>query len=403
MLNFHHRLAGLGLALSLLAWPTLAQDAAPAANLHEDCVSAYDPSVDYFPDKISLTHAENFSVAYFNHYKVVSVQDAYDGAPSFDYVLVQCGTPAPDAADFPVGTQFIEVPARRMIALSTTQLPHLEALGLLDRLIGLDSFLYVNSPSVRQMIAADQLIEVGFGSDINLEVTLEAEPDLVMASGFNPATDAHPKLIEANIFTALNAEWREATPLGRAEWLKYTALFFNAEAEAEEAYAAIVQAYEEARALVADVPQDERPVVLWNSFSPYSEAWIIPGAQTFIGQLIADAGGSIALGEEATQNSASLSFEAIYSDALEADVWVTNAFMVNTLADLLAQDARYADFSAIGTGRVWNDTLRVNENGGNDFWESGVTNPHLILRDLVAIFYPERLPNHEFRFYKPLN
>ena len=380
--------------------PAAAQDAAaPDVNLQETCVTDYDPNVDYFPDKITITDAVNFSVEYFNHYKVVTVTNAFDGAEPFTYVLTQCGTPAPDAADFPDGTQFIDVPAGEIIAMSTTQLPHLTELGLVDKLVGLDSFLYVNSPEVRALIDAGKLVEIGSGAEVNVELVLDVEPDIVMTFGFNPASDAHPVLIEAGIFTALNAEWREPTPLARAEWIKYTALFYNAEARAEAVYADIVSAYNEARELAASVPEDERPVVLWNTYSSFSEAWSIPGAQTYVGALIRDAGGVIALGEEAPEGSALLSFEAVYDGALDADVWITGAFGVTTLDDLLARDSRYADFAAVQNGNVWNNTKDLNENGGNNYWELGVTNPHLILQDLVAIFHPDLLPDHDFSFY----
>jgi iron complex transport system substrate-binding protein len=382
--------------------PAAAQDAVPAANLTGECVTDYDPNVDYFPDKIAITDAVNFTVEYFNHYKVVTVTNAFDGAEPFTYVLTQCGTPAPDAAAFPAGTQFIDVPADKIITMSTTQLPHLTALGLVDKLVGLDSFLYVNSPEVRARIDAGELVEIGSGAEVNVELALELEPDIVMTFGFNPASDAHPVLIEAGIFTALNAEWREPTPLARAEWIKYTALFYNAEARAEAVYADIVNAYNAARELAARVPEDERPVVLWNSYSSFAEAWSIPGAQTYVGALIRDAGGVVALGEQAPEGSALLSFEAVYDGALDADVWIANAFGVSTLDDLLALDSRYADFAAVRNGRVWNNDLDVNENGGNNYFELGVTNPHLILQDLVAIFHPDLLPDHQFNFYRRL-
>ncbi len=386
----------------LIAAPAAAQDAALAENLTADCVTDYDPTVDYFPHKVEISDAENLSVAYFNHYKVVTVLNAFDGATPFDYVLVQCGTPAPAAADFPAGTQFIEVPARRMIAMSTTQIPHLNALGALDALIGLDSFLYVSDVSVRERIAADQLIETGGGSGVNVELVLDAEPDLVMTYGFTPDFDAHPVLIDAGIFTALNAEWREATPLARAEWIKYTALFFNAEAEAEAAYTEIVTAYDAARALAASVPAEDRPVVLVNAFSSWDAAWNIPGAETYTGALLADAGAVIALGELAPEFSTQVSFEVVYAGALDADIWLAGVFGINTLDDLLAQDERYADFAAFSAGVVWNNDLDVNENGGNNYYELGVTNPHLILQDVVAILYPDLLPDHQFNFHRRL-
>jgi iron complex transport system substrate-binding protein len=121
-----------------------------------------------------------------------------------------------------------------------------------------------------------------------------------------------------------------------------------------------------------------------------------------VGQLLRDAGVNYVLMDEVPEDSHDFSFEAVIESGLDAPIWIPNAFLVNTLDDLLAQDERYADFAAFQAGAVYNDTNRVNANGGNDFWETGVTNPHLVLQDLVSIFYPDLLPDHERVFYKKL-
>lgn len=388
----------IALLILLTLFPVMAQD----SNLTDGCVADYDADFDYFPNQVEIVDAENFAVEYFNHYKVVTVSDAFDSAPEFNYVLVQCGTPAPSADEFPEDTQFIEVPAGDIITMSTTQLPHLKELGLLDKLVGLNSAMFVNTPEVIELFEAGELVEVGSGADVNVEVVLDVDPSLVMTFGYNPDTDAHPILIEAGINTTLNASWRENTPLARAEWIKYVSLFYNVEEQAEEVYQNISSEYNEARELAASISVDERKTVLWNYFSPYSDSWSIPGAETYIGALIMDAGGEIALGDEAPNNSTSLGFEVVYGRGLDVDLWMIGAFGVSTLDDFLAQDNRYEDFSAFANGNVWNNNRDQNANGGNNYYELGVTNPHLILRDLVALFYPDLLPDHEFTFYQRL-
>ena len=373
------------------------------ANLTEGCVRDYDPAVDYFPDKAVVEDATRFSVEYFNHYKVARVSDAFDGAPGFVYVLTQCGTPGPDSADFPAGAQFIEVPSGGLITLSTTQLPALSLLGLLDELVAVDSGFYISTPEVTDLIAAGQISEVGFGAEINIERVLELAPDLIMSYGYNPATDAHPVLLEAGIFTALDASWRELSPLGRAEWLKFSALFYNREAEAEAIYAEIAADYAAVQAAAAAVMTDERPAVLLNTFSGYSDAWYIPGGGTYVGQLMRDAGGDVLLAEADSVGSQPLSFEVVYDSGLAADIWLIDTFGVNTSAELLAQDSRFGDFAAFQSGAVWNNNRDENANGGNNFYEWGVVQPHLVLADLLAIFHPELLPSHEFAFYQQLD
>ena len=116
------------------------------ANMLDGCVEGYDATIDYFPQKSKLTHTEGFSVEYHGNYKVVSVNTPWPGAEeAFQYVLVQCGTPAP--AGFET-SQIIEVPAKSIITMSTTYLPFLDKFGLLDLLVGVDDTTYVNNPTV---------------------------------------------------------------------------------------------------------------------------------------------------------------------------------------------------------------------------------------------------------------
>lgn len=380
----------------------VAPAAALGTNLTESCVKDFRADVDYFPEKVEIRDAERLAVRYHNHYKVVSVSDAFDGAPGFTYVLVQCGTLAPPAADFAAGAQFIEVPTDDIIALSTTQLPVLSQLDLLQHLVGVDSAFYISTSQVVDAVADGQIVEVGFGAQINVELVLSLEPDLVMSYGYNPDTDAHPILLDAGIFTALDASWRELSPLGRAEWLKFTALFYNREAKATEIYDAIAAEYETAEQLSAGALESDRPEVLINSFLGYADAWFIPGDLTYVGRLIRDAGGKLLLAEEGSISSQGLSFEVVYEAGLSADVWLVETFGVSNQADLLALDSRFGDFEAFQTGDVWNNNADENANGGNNYYEWGVTNPHLVLQDLVAILHPNLLPDHEFAFYQRL-
>ena len=77
--------------------------------------------------------------------------------------------------------------------------------------------------------------------------------------------------------------------------------------------------------------------------------------------------------------------------------------MHRDLEGLRSQDSRFARFKAFEIGNVYNNTLRSNGIGGNDIWERGVLHPEWVLEDLIAIFHPELIPNHSFRFYEKLN
>jgi iron complex transport system substrate-binding protein len=387
------------------AMPIFGQEAAVLEENPQECVTdeAYEEGVDYFPEKAELTHAETFDIDYFDNYKVITVNTPWAGATDddvFQYVLVQCGTPAPE--DFE-DALVIEVPTGTIISMSTSQLPQIVELGLVDQLVGVDSLAFINTPEVVDKAQAGELIEVGAGASVNVELVLDADPSLVMVNGNGiPEYDAHPALLEAGVPVVINADWVETTLLGRAEWIKFMAAFYNQEGEANELYDTIVEEYEAAAALVADLSEDERITVLWNKYEPFTEAWSIPGQQTWLGGLLTDAGVDWVLMEEAPDISGQLSFEQVYEAGLDAPIWVLNTFGISSVDALLAEDERNGDFAAVETGEVYNNEARVNANGGNDFWETGVTHPHLLLQDLIALFYPELLPDHELMFYNKL-
>ncbi|BAL99694.1 MAG: hypothetical protein KatS3mg049_2263 [Caldilinea sp.] len=52
---------------------------------------------------------------------------------------------------------------------------------------------------------------------------------------------------------------------------------------------------------------------------------------------------------------------------------------------------------------MYNNNARLNEYGGNDYWEGGLANPDVVLADLIKIFHPELLPDHELVYYRKLD
>ncbi|MFN8439805.1 MAG: ABC transporter substrate-binding protein [Caldilineaceae bacterium] len=367
-----------------------------ANNLTDGCVETYDPNVDYFPEKVTLTQTKGFAVDYHNNYKVVTVQTPWPGATEgFQYVLVQCGTPAPEGYE---ATQIINVPIKRIITMSTTYLPFLDKLGVLDRLVGVDDTTYVNNPTVLKMAEEGKLPSIGYGAAVNVEQVLDLAPDIVMTYGSGaPDSDAHPVLLNAGVKVVINAEWMETAPLGRTEWGKFMGLFFNKEASAEALFAGTAQRYTD---LVAKAKSAEQHPTVFTD-SDYQGTWYVAGGKSFGAQLLADADVDYLWADDPNSASIPLAFEAVFEKAADADFWI-NVGYYGDLTSLQANDSRYANFAAFKNGNVWNNNKRSNANGGNDYYESAVTEPDVVLADLIAIFHPELMPDHEFVYYQQL-
>jgi iron complex transport system substrate-binding protein len=385
------------LAISLA--PISAQDgSALDANITEGCAESYDADVNYFPEQLTVDYTAGFAVEYFNNYKLVTVTSAWFGAQPFQYVLVQCGTPAPED-DSLAGATVIEVPINTIATMSTTYLPALDILNRVDTIVAHDEFDFVYNENVRARIDAEELTEIGGGSAVNVELVLDLEPDVVMTYGIGIADyDAHPALIEAGLPVVLNGDYLEASPLARAEWLKFMALFYNLEGEGQRWFDETVTAYEELAALGADV--ESRPTVYLNS--AFEGTWYMPGGQSFMAQILNDAGADYLWADDDTTGSLFLDFESVYDMAGAAEYWINPNGFWFTLEDAVAADARYGDFAAYQNNMVYNNTLRMSPTSGNDFYESGALRPQDVLADLIAILHPELMPDHEFVYYQQL-
>lgn len=390
-------------ALSLqAAAPQVAAPAAAAPPQEEanpsSCLDRFDAGVDYFPHKAGPRHAERFEVEYHGHYKVVRVTEPWQEASGgLRYLLVQCGAPVPEGYD---GFEVIEVPVRSVITTSTTELPHIVHLGLTERLLGHDEFDYVNSPDVRRRIESGAMIEVGSAPAINVELVVATGAELLLIDSFgDPGLDLLGKLREVGVPVALAPSFLETTPLGRAEWIRYTALFFNREQAAEEAFAEVERRYSSLAEAVRSRVTDEAPTVFTGA--PLGEIWHVPGGESFFAHLLADAGGRYLWADDPSTGSLPLSIESVYERAHDAELWLHPSTLAS-LDEVRAFDERFADVAAFRAGNVWNNDARRNPAGGNDYWETGTARPDLVLADLVEIFHPGLLEGHDLVFHRRL-
>ncbi|MBN1687061.1 MAG: ABC transporter substrate-binding protein, partial [Spirochaetales bacterium] len=313
----------------------------------------------------------------------------------FTYLLVQRGTTPPKgvAAD-----RTIEVPVKSIVTMSTSYLPCLEELDVLDALAGHETFAWVTSGAVNELISSGMIQEIGSGQTVNVELLLEMDPDLIMAYGMGNEWDSHPKFEEANLPYVINAEWNETTPLGRAEWIKYIALFFNREARANAFFDNVVEEYTALSARAKTVA--DRPSVF--AGTPYQGTWWMSGGGSFAARFYEDAGAAYLWAEDDSTGSLMLDVETVYEKAGDADFWVNTGYW-NTLQDVKAADERFTEFTVFKTGAIFNNNRRMGPGGGNDYYESGPINPHKVLADLISIFHPTLLPGHELYYYKKLD
>lgn len=287
-----------------LVVPVAAQ--APTANLTTECVQTFDENTDYFPDKVTVDVASGFTVEYHNHYKVVMVTTPWQGAKKpLVYVLVQCGTPAPELK---AGEMQIDVPVQSVVSLSTSFLPHLTTQNLLDKVVAVDTAMFTINEAIVNGVKDGKIAEVGGGgggTEINVEKLIELEPGLILSQRFSDEDKAYPAMLQAKLPVVIDADFLDQTPLGVAEWGKFISVFFNTEAVAQQSFSDVNDRYEKVATLAQGATK--RPTVFVNT--PYSGTWYMPGGESYVGTLLRDAGADYLWADDTTTGSIALSFE----------------------------------------------------------------------------------------------
>jgi len=352
---------------------------------------------DLFPVKTELRHAKAFTVEYHDTYKLVTVLQPWrDADITFSYILVQRGTmPPADTGN----AQVIEIPIQTAASLSTTHLPYWDELGQLDTLVAVGNSIYINNPKVLDRLRNKTIEAVGNGPDVNVEVLLALQPEIITTTALgNSKKDDYQLLLDKGFHVVIISDFMEETPLGRAEWVKFIALFTNQEAKAEEVFAGIEGRYQKIQKLAQDAKGC--PTVLLGY--EINGTWHMPGGKSYQATYIREAGGCYLWADDKTTGRIPLSFEEVYAKAADAEYWFNQSSSWLTAADVLKADQRYGKFNAFVQGNTYNNNARVNPTGGNDYNESGHANPDLVLADLIAILHPELLPDHSLIYYRRL-
>lgn len=347
-----------------------------------------------------IRYADSLSLERKAERTVVTITNAWEGARRLTYLLLQRDARAPAAGERNEYDGVIRLPLTRIASLATPALAHLADLDALDRVVAVDDGDYVYNHRIRRRLAADDISEVGSGSSFNLERLLTVKPELVILSAIGPDDPTVKRLESVGIPVLPLADWREQSPLGRAEWIKLFGELLGKEGEAERVFEPRAARYLELEAMASVEGGSSRPTVLTNA--PWQGSWPVPGGESYVARLLEAAGGDYLWADRGGTGSIFLDLETVLSRGADAEVWINLNYGWKSRADALDTDPRLAAFNAFQTNEMYHYNRKVRASGANDFWESGATRPDKVLSDLIRILHPELLPDHELIYYKRL-
>ena len=335
--------------------------------------------------RLELDYAKGFAVNYFEGYQELLVFSSDRKDTLHRYYLTNESKEG-----------FVQTPIKRLASLSSVYAAYIHDLGLENTLMAVDAKEYIHAPTIRKAFEDREIAEFGSLDKLNHEALLLAQVDLVYSFGWQGKNTAFETKYPNTCF-AYSYEYLEESPLGRAEWIKFFACFFNKETEADSLFTQIKTSYERLKAKALQVKN--RPKVLINM--PFNEQWHLPGGLSYSAHFISDAGAYYPWEYDAKLNSTPYDWEVVYHKAFDCDYWI-NAGAFSSYQEVLETLPDMGLFGAFKNKQVYNNNARINNYGGNDYWESGLLHVDDVLADLIAIFHPELMPNYKLVYYKPL-
>jgi iron complex transport system substrate-binding protein len=344
---------------------------------------------------IEIKYAEGFNVYTHHNAKRVEVLYPFQGATSgYTYLLVPKGEPVPEHDS---DVKIIYTPITSIVCTSTSHIPLLDYINETEKLVGFTSTDYISSSKMRKRVEEGHVQELGIDKGINLELLAVLKPDLVMGYTMSSDYKQFSQIEKLGTPVVINAEYLEKHPLGRAEWIKFMALFFNKEKEADSIFNAIEESYLQVKAIADTITSRPRLI----SGIVYGDAWFLPGGQNYASKILKDAGCHYLWEDDPSHGFLELSFEGVYEKAHDADLWI-GVGSFKTLHEMKIADQRYTRFKPYQQKQVYTYDARVGSKGGSEFMELGYLRPDIILKDLVKISHPRLLPGYELFFHKKL-
>ncbi|MDR0604112.1 MAG: ABC transporter substrate-binding protein [Bacteroidales bacterium] len=360
----------------------------PSCNFKENEISV--PTSD---SSLLIKYATGFTISYFPDYKRIEVFNPWEKTSTLGiYYLV-----SDNSVQTPQDGIRLQTPLNVLGITSCTYIEVLNLLGVLSTVKGATTPELIYNETLQTLYQKGKLTNLGDAFRINFETLLLLNPEALMITSYNNNRDENTRRLQsAGVKLIYNNEWTETSLLARAEWIKFIAAFYDKENFADSIFNIIENNYIQLKTLANKVTKKQSII----SGGNFKGTWYMPSGKVFMSKLYTDAGGDYYYSNDTTTGSLPLSFETVLLHQQHADVWL-NA-QANSIEELLMQDQRHGLFDAVKNNRVYNFNARSNKQGANDFWESGITHPDVVLSDVIWALYPELLPDYRPFYIKQL-
>jgi len=344
-------------------------------------------------DAVAFKYATHISIEKFDGYTVATIKNPWkEGMVLHRYVMIPADQEVPN--HIPSGT-IVRTPLKRAVMFTTMHCAMLMEFGKQSCISGVADLKYIKIPWIQEQVAKGRITDVGDGMSPVIEKIIDEHPDALFLSPFENS-GGYGKLEEINIPIIECADYMEASPLARAEWLRFYGMLFGCEERADMLFQSVDNSYQQLKALAAKAKT--KPSVLVDKVT--GSVWYVPGGKSTIGQMIKDANGQYAWADDEHSGSISLPFETVLERAGDADVWLFRYSSDHdiTYDELLSEHHGYNQINAFKQQTAYGCNVE-----NSLFYEESPFHPERLLGDFIHILHPELEIMYSMRYFKAVN
>lgn len=346
-------------------------------------------------DSTTISHATGFTIFVENGVKKMHILNPFANYEIENTVVLLQKNQSYAAKQ---NETILTVPIKTIAPMSTTFYTAIKELNQSKSIVAIANSSFVFSPQIQDDFISGKIAQIGDGEQLNIEKLILLYPDVVVVNGYQGGlAKSFLKTREAGIPVIVNYDWKETTPLARAEWIKFFGAIYGQEELADSIFNQIEENYTAYKSKLDTVSY--QPKVLFSS--SYQGTWYIPGGGSYLAQFLKDAKGTYPWISDNSTGSLPLSMEVVANELLDADIWLDS--QSHSLADLKQKDVRYAEFKPFKEGNVYEHDRRRTKAGGDDFWELGALRVDLLLKDYINILHPGIMEDQSLTFFRKLD
>ena len=316
-------------------------------------------------------------------------------------------------------TDTVRTPVENSAVFTSPHCQLLYELGCGQAIRGVCDLDYINIPDVKKRAASagnhgssSAIADCGSSMAPDIEQIIALKPEAILVSPFENS-GGYGKLDKLHIPLIEVADYMEASPLGRAEWMKFYGMLFEKsdakdskteissskteissskaeissskagifQSKADSLFAKIEKEYQNLKAAARKLPAGLSVLTERKTGS----VWYVPGGQSTIGILLKDANARYIFSEDQHSGSLAMSPEQILAKAKNIDVWAFKYFGGKPLSrsQLLQEYAGYKSLAAFGSSRIYQvDTSR------EPYFEITSFHPEVLLREFILLSHP---------------